>query len=63
MEAKYTPECITLLEQSKETAKTFGGGGIKPEHIFYTLLTKGVDYDASRMRLDIIRPADGKQVA
>ena len=39
MEAKYTPECITLLEQSKETAKTFGGGGIKPEQIFYPILT------------------------
>ena len=44
MEAKYTPECITLLEQSKETAKTFGGGGIKPEHIFYTLLTMKNQY-------------------
>lgn len=37
--------------------------GCKLIRIFYTLLTKGVDYDASRMRLDIIRPADGEQVA
>ena len=37
--------------------------GCKLICIFYTLMTKGVDYDASRMRLDIIRPADGEQVA
>lgn len=30
--------------------------GCKLIRIFYTLLTKGVDYDAGRMRTDIIRP-------
>lgn len=32
--------------------------GCKLIRIFYTLLTKGVEYDAGRMRMDILRPMD-----
>ena len=37
--------------------------GCKLIRIFYTLLTKGVDYDAGRMRTDIIRPMEDTQAA
>ena len=37
--------------------------GCKLIRIFYTLLTKGVDYDAGKMRTDIIRPMEDTQAA
>lgn len=37
--------------------------GCKLIRILYTLLTKGVEYDAGRMHSDIIRPANGGQAA
>lgn len=32
--------------------------GCKPIRVFYAILTHGVDYDANRLRTDIIRPQE-----